>query len=144
MGVDHAGHDDAASGVDLLGASVHVASTAWFYTVPEIRRYAGAHKARYIYVPVVRIASGAIVAAALPPEPVRWASLGFYGWQFWHFQKQNLGLAALAATATGTARLSRRERAAIVAAGVFGVAALIVRRAGTRPGSASSDHHPTQ
>ncbi|WP_194927058.1 hypothetical protein [Catenulispora pinisilvae] len=109
----------------FLGTSVHVASTAWFYTVPEIRRHAGAHRARYVYAPVALIAAGAVAGAGLPPETVRWASLGFYGWQFWHFQKQNLGLAALAAAATGTARLSRRERAAIVAAGVFGIVALV-------------------
>jgi uncharacterized protein YhhL (DUF1145 family) len=51
--------------------------------------------------------------------------LGFFAWQFFHFQKQNLGVTALAARAHHAPPLSKRERAAIVAAGIAGIAALL-------------------
>ena len=58
-----------------------------------------------------------------------WLLLPYFGWQFFHFQKQNLGLAALAATSCGAPPLTRGERRAIVAAGCAGIAGLLAHPA---------------
>jgi hypothetical protein len=51
--------------------------------------------------------------------------LGFFAWQFFHFQKQNLGVAALAARAGGAGGLTSWERRSLVAAGIGGIAGLV-------------------
>src|SRR5262249_22780552 len=109
----------------IVASSMHVASTAWFYTLPEIRAHARAHHARYISVPLALIAATAVAAAFVPPGRFIWALLAFFGWQFYHFQKQNLGMAALAATATGAGSLGRAERRAIIVTGLGGIAGLL-------------------
>lgn len=58
-----------------------------------------------------------------------WLLLPYFAWQFFHFQKQNLGLAALAATSCGAPSLTRAERRAIVAAGCAGIAGLLAHPA---------------
>jgi hypothetical protein len=119
----------------FVGSSVHVASTGWLYTLPEVRRHAREHAGRLIWLPVALIAGSAAVAAALSPSVMVWCLLPYYAWQFFHFQKQNLGLAALAASSGRAARgragpaLRPVERRAIMAAGYAGIAGLI-----THPG----------
>lgn len=111
----------------FLGSSTHVAATAWFYTLPEIRGHALARKGRYVIVPVALIAGTALTAVFVPYRHLEWALLAYFGWQFFHFQKQNLGMAALAGACQGGGSLSRRERLGIMVAGVGGIAALVVR-----------------
>ncbi|HEX3924394.1 MAG TPA: hypothetical protein VHY31_19070 [Streptosporangiaceae bacterium] len=124
----------------FVGSSVHVASTGWLYTLPEVRRHAREHAGRLIWLPVALIIGAAAVAAAVSPSVMAWCLLPYYTWQFFHFQKQNLGLAALAASsgraASGRAARGRAgpalrpaERRAIMAAGYAGIAGLI-----THPG----------
>jgi hypothetical protein len=119
----------------FVGSSVHVASTGWLYTLPEVRRHAREHAGRLIWLPVALITGAAAVAAAVSPSVMAWCLLPYYGWQFFHFQKQNLGLAALAASSGRAARgragpaLRPAERRAIMAAGYAGIAGLI-----THPG----------
>jgi hypothetical protein len=91
----------------FTGSAVHVAATAWLYTVPEIRT--------------------AAVAAVLTPDAFVWLLLPFFAWQFFHFQKQNLGMAALAAAGFHAGSLRPGERRAIVAAGCAGTAGLLLR-----------------
>jgi len=111
----------------FVGSSVHVASTGWFYTVPEVRAHMRRNKARYVWWPVTLLA-GAGALAALTPRPVLyWLLLPYFGWQFFHYQKQNLGIAALAASACRVAPLSRGERGALKAAGLAAVGALVAR-----------------
>ena len=43
----------------FAGSSAHVASTAWFYTVPQVRGYMGQHRARYAWTPLALIAGPA-------------------------------------------------------------------------------------
>lgn len=111
----------------FVGSSVHVAATGWFFTVPEVRRHASKHRMRYLHVPLLLVAGCAAVAAILPQRLLAWPLLGFFAWQFYHFQKQNLGLAALAGVSHGAGSLRPRERTAVVAAGVSGIGGLLVR-----------------
>jgi hypothetical protein len=110
----------------FLGSSVHVAATAWFYFLPEIRGHARAHKGRYVIVPVALILGTALAATVVPAEGITWALLAYFAWQFFHFQKQNLGLAALAGVAQSSGSLRRLERLGIVVAGFGGIAGLVV------------------
>ncbi len=54
-----------------------------------------------------------------------WLLLPYFAWQFFHFQKQNVGMAALAATSHGLMHLRPLERRALVVAGVAGIGGLV-------------------
>jgi hypothetical protein len=113
----------------FVGSSVHVASTGWFYTVPQVRQYMRGHRVRYVWAPIALITGACAVAAVTPVRLLYWLLLPYFGWQFFHFHKQNLGIAALAAAARRIRPLSRPERRVLRAAGVASIAALV-----TRPG----------
>ncbi|WP_329319994.1 hypothetical protein [Streptomyces sp. NBC_01262] len=117
----------ALGGLLFLGTSVHVATTAWFWSVPDVRAHMLARRGRYVLAPLALVAGTAALAAAMPPTAFGWLLPAFLAWQFFHFQKQNLGLAALSATAYGAGRLGSGERRAVTAAGVAGIAALLSR-----------------
>ncbi|WGL51611.1 hypothetical protein P5P86_16815 [Nocardioides sp. BP30] len=109
----------------FVGSSAHVGATAWFYTVPEVRTHMRAHRLRYVWAPLLLVAVAAVAVIAAPAALLVEALLGFFAWQFFHFQKQNLGIAALAARATRVRALSRIERHALIWSGVGGITALI-------------------
>jgi hypothetical protein len=109
----------------FVGSSVHVAATGWFFTVPEVRAFARKHPRRYVAAPAVLVGLTAVVAAIVTPRHFTWLLLAFFAWQFFHFQKQNLGMAALAGVGQGAGSLRPAERHAITAAGVGGIVALI-------------------
>jgi hypothetical protein len=109
----------------FVGSSVHVAATGWFYSVPEIRRYATAHPQRYVVVPVALVAGTAVGAALVRPAWFGWALLAFFAWQFFHFQKQNLGMVALAGVSRGVGSAGPGERLAITVTGLAGTAGLL-------------------
>ena len=111
----------------FVGSSVHVASTGWFYTVPEMRAHMRRHRARYVWWPVTLLAGAGAIAALTPRPVLYWLLLPYFGWQFFHYQKQNLGIAALAASACRVAPLSRAERGALTATGLAAVGALVAR-----------------
>jgi MFS family permease len=110
----------------FVGSSVHVASTAALAATRDARAGMSKHRSRYVYVPLTLIGGGALAAVVLPPPATTWLLLGFFGWQFFHFQKQNLGIAALAACADRIAPLNKKERNALLAAGLAGIAALLL------------------
>jgi hypothetical protein len=120
-----AGAGAALGGLLFLGSSVHVASTAWFCTVPEVRRFMAARRGRYVAAPLGLVIGMALLGALVPTGPFALLLLAFFAWQFFHFQKQNLGLAALASAAYGTGPLRRGERLAVTASGVLGTAGLL-------------------
>jgi hypothetical protein len=109
----------------FVGSSVHVASTGWLYTLPEVRGYARQRPARLIVLPAALVVMSGAAAAVVPPATLAWCLLPYYAWQFFHFQKQNLGLAALAASSRRIASLRPAERRAIMTAGYAGIAGLI-------------------
>jgi hypothetical protein len=113
----------------FTGSSVHVASTGWFYAVPEVRGHMRHHPARYVWWPIALIAGACVIAASVPREGLYWLLLPYFGWQFFHYQKQNLGLAALSAAAHRLTPLSRAERRALTCAGLAGIAGLAGRPA---------------
>jgi hypothetical protein len=124
-----AGSTSPARGLQWLvfvASSVHVASTAWFFTLPEVRAHATRHRRRYLAVPALLVTAAAVVAVVVPPARLGWLLLVFFAWQFLHFQKQNLGMAALSGISVGAGSLSRPERRALMLAGIAGVAGLLL------------------
>jgi hypothetical protein len=111
----------------FVGSSVHVASTGWLYTLPEVRGHVRQHSAKLVVLPAALILATAVLAAALSPATMAWLLLPYYAWQFFHFQKQNLGMAALAASSRQAAPLRPVERRALMTAGYAGIAGLIAR-----------------
>jgi hypothetical protein len=111
----------------FAGSSVHVASTAWFYTVPEFRAHMRRNMRRYAWWPLALMAGASAIAAMTPRPVLYWLLLPYFGWQFFHYQKQNLGIAALAAAALRVPALRPGERRALIAAGLAGIAGLVAR-----------------
>ena len=109
----------------FVGSSVHVAATGWSYTVPEVRAHMAGHRRRYVWAPVALVAGLAAAAPLLSTGALTTLLLAFFAWQFFHFQKQNLGVAALAARASGVANLNLWERCTLVATGIGGIAGLL-------------------
>src|SRR2546430_12461458 len=50
----------------FVGSSVHVASTAWLYTVPDVRGYVREHRGRFVWVPIALVLVAATAAAMIP------------------------------------------------------------------------------
>jgi hypothetical protein len=111
----------------FAGSSVHVASTAWFYTVPEVRTQMWLRKARYLWWPLALISGAGAIAMLVPRTALYWLLLPYFGWQFFHYQKQNLGIAALAAASGRVAGLRTAERRALIGAGLAGIAGLLAK-----------------
>jgi hypothetical protein len=120
-----AGPGTALTWLLFTGSSTHVAATGWFYTARPVRAHMRAHLGRYLWLPLGLVAGAAVLAAMLSPRALQWGLLGYFAWQFFHYQKQNLGLAALAAAAHQVPPLTRAERRALIAAGLAGVAGLL-------------------
>jgi hypothetical protein len=115
------------SGLLFVSSSVHIAATAGLFGFADVRRHAAEHKTRYLHVPLALVSSAGLIAAITPPHALSVVLLGYFGWQLFHYQKQNLGLAALAATASRVARLSQLERRAITVTALAGGLELALR-----------------
>jgi hypothetical protein len=111
----------------FFGSSVHVASTGALFSFGDVRSHARDHPLRYRIAPAALVIGLSVLAAATRPAAFEWLLLSYFCWQFVHFQRQNLGMAALAASSLGVARLRRSERRALTASGWAGAAALVAR-----------------
>lgn len=105
----------------------HVAVTGWLWTVPDVRQTVRTHRMRLIGVPVTLVVVAAVLALVLPGHLVGCLLLGFFAWQFRHFQHQNLGLVKLIATKWADERLTNPEGWLIAIAGWCGIGGLIAR-----------------
>ncbi len=117
----------ALSWLLFLGASVHVAATGWLFTLREVRGQVRAQRGRYLWAPASLILVTGMVAAVAPPAALAWFLLPYFGWQFFHYQKQNVGMAALAASSHRVRSLRPAERRAVMLAGYAGIAGLMCR-----------------
>jgi hypothetical protein len=111
----------------FLGSSSHVAATGWLYTLPKVRAYARERPGRFVYAPIGLVVMTGAVAVLVPAPSFAWLLLPYFAWQLVHFQKQNLGMAALAASSRGVTGLRSVERRALTVAGLAGAAALFAR-----------------
>jgi hypothetical protein len=121
--------DRALAWLLFVGSSVHLAATGWLFSFRDVRVVAAEHPARFVLAPVGLILAGALCAGVVSPAHLVWVLLAFFVWQFHHFQKQNVGVVALAAMGARLPGLARGERHSILAAGTCGIAALVMRPA---------------
>src|SRR5205814_7921716 len=92
-----------------------------------VRGYVREHRGRFVWVPIALVLVAATAAAMIPEHTFTWVLLPYFAWQFFHFQKQNLGMAALTVSAYRVEPLRPAERSALIASGVAGIAGLIAR-----------------
>ncbi|MGH3744362.1 MAG: hypothetical protein ACRDTP_05835 [Mycobacteriales bacterium] len=111
----------------FAGSSVHVSATLALFSFPEIRAYARRRPARYLLAPVALLTTAVVTSLVLPIRGLSVALLAFFAWQLWHYQKQNLGLASLAAASARLPSLGLVERRCILGSGIGGILALIAR-----------------
>jgi hypothetical protein len=107
----------------------HVAVTGWLWTVPDVQETVRTHPMRLVAVPVALVLGAAMFALMLPGPLLGYALLGFFGWQFNHFQRQNLGLVQLIATKWAVEPLAQGERRLIALVGWCSMGGLIARPA---------------
>lgn len=109
----------------FVGSSVHVAATLGLFSFDEVRGHARRHPARYLLAPGALLAASVAAWLILPAHTRALVLLAFFGWQLWHYQKQNLGLASLAAASAHLPSQRPVERRCIAASGIGGVLALV-------------------
>jgi hypothetical protein len=116
--------EPASAGLAWLlfaGSSVHVAATAWLFEAHELRAHIRGHRLRYLAIPLALITGAALLAVIVPAGVLKLLLLAFFGWQFWHFQRQNYGLVALAAASRKVPSLAVAERRALTISGWAGI-----------------------
>jgi hypothetical protein len=111
----------------FLGSSAHVAATGYLFTVPDVRTHVAAHRRRYVFVPAGLIVLAALLAGLLRPSQMEWLLLLYFCWQFLHFQKQNVGMVALATSALALRSPSSAERWPLLLAAWAGILGLCAR-----------------
>jgi hypothetical protein len=110
----------------FVGSSMHVASTGLLFSFREVRAHAARHPTRYLATPLALVATAAAMAVLLSSHQLALVLLGYFAWQFFHFSKQNLGIAALAASSMRVQSLTRAEQRSILGTGWTGIAALML------------------
>ncbi len=111
----------------VIGGSTHVAATGWFVFETDVRSVARRRWCRFFLLPAAVVAAAAWFGATASPHRIAIFLCGFFAWQFFHFQKQNVGVAALMASSSKVASLTTRERRCLVASGIAGITGLLGR-----------------
>jgi hypothetical protein len=110
----------------FVGSSVHVASTTWLCSASDMRAEMWARRKRYVWGPLGLTSGASLIALVVPARTMVWLLLPYFGWQFSHFQRQNLGLTALAALSHGVGSPRSLERRALAATGWAGTIGLLL------------------
>jgi hypothetical protein len=105
----------------FVGANFHVAATSWFYTDKPMWDHFRSHPRRYLIAPGALIAGGAVLFHFIDPAQRGYLLIGFFGWQLWHYQKQNLGLVSFVAAGTDRVPLSAWERRTLALSAIAGI-----------------------
>jgi hypothetical protein len=109
----------------LVGSSMHVASSGWFLTERDTRGIAKSSHVRYIWAPLVILPTAVLLALLLSNQLRSVALVGFFAWQLFHFQKQNVGLASLMSGIDHVPAPKGLERQVLVWLGLIGSAAIV-------------------
>jgi hypothetical protein len=113
----------------FLGSSVHVAATGSLFTARDVRAHAKAHRDRYVFAPLCLVLVAAILAGVLRPTQMAWILLPYFGWQFLHFQRQNVGMIALATKALDLKGPGPADRAPLLLSAGVGTVGLVAHPA---------------
>jgi hypothetical protein len=100
--------------LSFLGGNFHVATTGWFFADPEMRGHFRRNKDRYVRLPVLLVAFTTL--CGFIPTLFPYILAGYYAWQLWHYQKQNIGLLSFISAGTSKVPLSAWERRTLMLA----------------------------
>ena len=118
-------HADAAPNIltalVFIGANFHVAATSWFYTDKPMWDFFRANPTRYLVVPGALIVGSAALFYFVEPAWRGYLLIGFFCWQLWHYQKQNLGLLSFVAAGSDRVPLSVWERRTLALSAIAGI-----------------------
>jgi hypothetical protein len=109
----------------FVGTAVHVAATGVLFLGPQVRQLARSDRLSLWRCPAGLVALVALVAVVILPSQMGWMLLAVFAWQLWHYQRQNLGMVALAASSRRLPSLTRDERRALMGAGAAGIVAAV-------------------
>ena len=111
----------------VVGYAGHIAVTGWLWTVPDVRTMVCTRRARLIAVPAMVVIVSALVSVATTGRVLRVLLVVFFAWQFFHFQRQNLGLVRLLCKKWTAEPLTSIESNLVTAAGLCGIVVVVVR-----------------
>lgn len=109
----------------FVGTAVHVAATGCLFLVPEVRHIARRDRWNFYGCPFGLVVTASLVSVLISPSSMAKVLLAVFAWQFWHYQRQNLGMVALVTSCHRLPSLNRKERGAIMGAGAAGVLGLV-------------------
>jgi hypothetical protein len=109
------------AGINILGATFHVAATGWFFTDPAMRAYFRSKPGRYFVMPSLVIAASALAFQFLDRGITSYLVGAYLLWQLWHYQKQNFGLLSFISAGTDKVPLSKWERRTLTVAALPGM-----------------------
>lgn len=99
--------------VFLFLGTAHVPATLFFYTDKEFKPIIQQHRRRYIYVPVMLTILTGLVFAFTNITTQAFVLLAYWGWQAFHYGRQNIGIYAFASIAETSKSPTKEERLAI-------------------------------
>jgi hypothetical protein len=104
----------------FLGAA-HVPATLFFYTDKEFSSIVRGKPARYIYFPIVLTVATGLLVAFSNTTTQAFVFLTFWGWQAFHYGRQNVGVYAFVCIAQTGKSAHKLEKLAIDAATICGI-----------------------
>jgi len=106
----------------LFLGTAHVPATLYFYTDKEFSKIIRNHRARYIYVPLFLTVATGLLFATLSLAGQAFLLLVYWGWQAFHYGRQNIGIYSFASIAETGKSPYAAERLAIDLGTVLGIA----------------------
>jgi hypothetical protein len=105
----------------LFLGTAHVPATFFFYTDRNFSHIIRQHKARYIYFPLALTIAAGLLVAFSSINTQAYLFLVFWGWQAFHYGRQNLGIYSFTSIAQQTGAPDRLEKLAIDLATICGI-----------------------
>lgn len=105
----------------LFLSTAHVPATLFFYTDTEFSEIVRNHRARYIFLPLALMLVTGLLVAFADPATLALVFLTFWGWQAFHYGRQNVGVYAFVSLAEKQKPASRLEKIAIDAGTICGI-----------------------
>jgi len=126
---DGRGTNEVLGVLVVVAYAGHLAVTGLLWRVPEVQQAVRTRPGRLVAVPVALVVAASVVAFVASDRLLAWLLIGYFAWQFSHFQRQNLGLAAIVTAQWDSEPLRRSERRLVIFAGWCGSAALLAHPA---------------
>lgn len=105
----------------LFLGTAHVPATFFFYTDKSFSHIVRQHKARYLYFPLALTIAAGLLVAFCNITTQAYLFLVFWGWQAFHYGRQNLGIYSFTSIAQQTGAPRQLEKLAIDLATICGI-----------------------